>query len=500
MEPRSRDSWKGFPRFSLPSPMQVARRVSTERAPNQSAGAYLSALSLYKDPPTDHLSVSQFEEYAFDRLRLLSTIEIARAKGLKAKQLDDTVRKAVNEFMPTTPTGIVKDRYSHFILRLAYCRSDDLRRWFLQNELELFRWRFVSNPPEDRTSWLAKNGLKYEAISRDELDQVREHLHQALAARRDLEPFALERLEHYKVPFEEVIDLVRQRKVFLREGWAYVPEADLVSIVSNQVRSQWSRQLATMARQWPALREEESERLAAFLEGLASQYVGEDYSRPTTNGAKVSLGELPGIAPRSFPLCMHNMHSKLHETHHLKHSARHQLGLFLKGIRLTVEESLAYWRAQFTKKIPADKFNKEYAYNIRYNYGLEGKRQDWSAFSCGKIINSPGANASAGEHHGCPFRNFDEGQLRAQLQLMQVTGSDANFILEKVRGHHYQVACGKYFEAKHKGTTLIERELGGIEHPNQYFEESMKFYKPQVEGDVNSSQSGASPSKETESA
>jgi predicted nucleic acid-binding Zn ribbon protein len=34
-----------------------------------------------------------------------------------------------------------------------------------------------------------------------------------------------------------------------------------------------------------------------------------------------------------------------------------------------------------------DKFNKEYAYNVRYNYGQEGKRQDWSEWSCVKIIN-----------------------------------------------------------------------------------------------------------------
>lgn len=476
--------------------MQVARRrVSTEKP---TAGGYVSALSTYAHPPTDALSVPQFEEYAFDRLRLLSTIEMAKAKGLKHKQLEDAIRKAVNEFMPTTHTGLVKDRYSHFILRLAYCRSDDLRRWFLQNELELFRWRFVSNPPDDRNAWLARNGLKYQAIPRDEHDDIREQLNQALSARRDLDASALERQEHYKVPFEEVIDLVRQRRVFLRGGWAYVPEADLVSIVSNQVRTQWSRQLATMARHWPALREEEAERLSAFLEGLASQYVGEDYGRATANGNKVSIGELPAIAPRSFPLCMHNMNTKLHEAHHLKHGARQQLGLFLKGIGLSVEESLAYWRSQFTKKMPADKFNKEYAYNIRYNYGLEGKRQDWSAFSCGKIINSPGANAAAAEHHGCPFRNFDEAQLRAQLQLMQVTGADSSFILEKVRGHHYQVACGKYFEAKHKGTTLIERELGGIEHPNQYFEESMKFYAPAADADAANKGGGAAAPSEAQ--
>ena len=101
--------------------------------------------------------------------------------------------------------------------------------------------------------------------------------------------------EHYKVPFEEGIDLVRQRRVLIRNGLAYVPESDLVSIVSHKVRGFLSKQLSNMARQWPAVRDEEAERLAAFLEALPQQYIGEDYSQPRS-GVKVSLDELPLLA------------------------------------------------------------------------------------------------------------------------------------------------------------------------------------------------------------
>jgi hypothetical protein len=143
----------------------------------------------------------------------------------------------------------------------------------------------------------------------------------------------------------------------------------------------------------------------------------------------------------------------------------------------------------------------------------------------------PGSNAAAGLHHGCPFKNFDETQLRVTLQQLQVANSEIGEIVAKVKGQHYQIACGKYstaastlhccpypypcpfslplppapapapapaptcpslypcprpdtltalthltslpryFEAKHKGSTLIETELGGISHPNQYFEQ-----------------------------
>ncbi len=41
-----------------------------------------------------------------------------------------------------------------------------------------------------------------------------------------------------------------------------------------------------------------------------------------------------------------------------------------------MDESLKFWKQEFTKKsdIDTDKFEKTYAYNIRHSYGAEGKR------------------------------------------------------------------------------------------------------------------------------
>lgn len=97
---------------------------------------------------------------------------------------------------------------------------------------------------------------------------------------------------------------------------------------------------------------------------------------------------------------------------------------------------MRFWRTEFTKSMPVDKFDKQYAYNVRYNYGKEGKRTDYTPYSCMKIIMSAPAT---GDYHGCPFRHHEKDQLTATLRKNNVTSGQIAEINELVKNHHYQV-------------------------------------------------------------
>lgn len=52
---------------------------------------------------------------------------------------------AIKKFIPSTATllrqAMKNDNISHFICRLAYCRNEDLRKWFATQETRLFYHR-----------------------------------------------------------------------------------------------------------------------------------------------------------------------------------------------------------------------------------------------------------------------------------------------------------------------------------------------------------------------
>ncbi|KAM8859002.1 DNA primase large subunit isoform 1-T2 [Spinachia spinachia] len=446
---------------------------------NPQTELYGHPLQFYGQPPLENIALAEFEAFAVDRLKLLKTVENVGVSYLKAsEQYSEKLRsesKALN--FPHRPGGDDrkpqaglsendkrrKDHISHFILRLAYCQTEDLRRWFIQQEVDLFRYRFNALDSEQKLEVLHRNNLQYDTINVEEKIVLKDEL---VNSSYTVSGITVEHQDFYKVPFQDALDLVRARKVYLKAGYVYIPHKDIVTIVLNDFRTRLSKSLALTARSLPAVHSDE--RLQPLLNHLSHAYVGQDYSIQKNVG-KIALDQIDALSGKSFPLCMRQLHQSLRENHHLRHGGRMQYGLFLKGIGLSLEQALQFWRSEFIRgKVDADKFDKAYAYSVRHMFGKEGKRTDYTPYSCMKVIlsNPP----SQGDHHGCPFRHSDPELLKQKLQSYKVSASGIGQILELVKGMHFQLACQKYFELTHN----IEDANFSLNHPNQYFIESQK--------------------------
>lgn len=332
-----------------------------------------------------------------------------------------------------------------------------------------------------------------------------------------------------QVHWTKVSDLVGKRRVYLSKGQAYVPMTQQISLVLAEFNSRLDQALdvrnfprllkvrltilQATARALPRL--DEDDRLLpvldhlsmGFMAGISSEY---SYDAENGNGEVVTAAMVHDLVIRHAPACMRNLNTTLRTNKHLKHFGRQQYNLFLKGIGLSVEEALLFWRKSFSA-MTDDKFNKEHKYNIRHGYGLEGGRKNYapkeSAYctlihrsllttypSCQRILtqDQPGTQDS----HGCPYRHFSAQALQSLLLSSYGISDPAHIkeILDATKSQHYHVACTRVFEITHakydvkKGDGLGSGE--SVSHPNRYFERSRELEKA-ASGDTAPSGSAA---------
>jgi len=333
---------------------------------------------------------------------------------------------------------------------------------------------------------MRENELGYSPISKSERDEHYEQLRDVYAASvkyRNAQKNApissiksFESTQHYKVRFTEVTDLVSKRLVYLHKGNAYVPETELISILSSRFRTSLSKKLAIAYRSLPYVKRDD--RVRPLLKMLENAYLGPEYG-DNSGGATclqdVTPDNIKHLAGQSFPMCMREIHAIMTKEHHIKYHARLQFQLFLKGIGLSMKDCVYYFQREFVKKpMSPDEFNKKYSYNIRHAYGKEGKRKDYLPMNCTMIIQNA-HQPGAGEAHGCPFKTYGPTTMKKILtKQMGTTQKDKiDEICDKIANKEFQVACRYHFAATHPGS-----DGGNVgAHPNTWYEESIKHFQ-----------------------
>jgi DNA primase large subunit len=141
-----------------------------------------SVLSMYRVPPQEELTLDEFELLSLDRLQLLRSIETLRTRGFDGPEFSEKInnlerktlfgRKDLDERL----TDELRDQISHFIIRLAFCHTEDLRRWFLNHEVQLFKVRFEKLTTDEQELFTSQNNLFFERVPDDERNRLADKL------------------------------------------------------------------------------------------------------------------------------------------------------------------------------------------------------------------------------------------------------------------------------------------------------------------------------------
>ncbi|KAI1920240.1 DNA primase subunit pri2 [Ophidiomyces ophidiicola] len=458
---------------------------------------YPHRLNFYEVPPTAEITLEQFEQWAIDRLRILSEFEACSYRNKTPAETAAHIAPLLQKFLPlhsntASGSGVdqrlrderQKDHYSHFILRLAFSSTDELRRRFVRLENMLFKFRFQEDDSKERRAFVDSLNFDWDIVSEEE----KHNLGEALLASTP----GIKRLDNegwFKVDWERVPELVERRGVFLRKGKAYVPLREQLSMIMAEFSIRLEKALEASSKFKALPRLDEDDRLVPILDHLSKNFGTSDTSyidgEGAVPGAPITAASIDALSS-SFPLCMRNLHMQLRKNAHLKHFGRLQYTLFLKGIGLSLEDCIMFWRQSF-RNFSDDEFNSKYKYNIRHAYGDVGgdsnrRGRGYPPYSCQKILtdNAPGA----GQTHGCPYRHFSVDNL---IALLQVTGVNDRDVLQGVREDvgrmRYHIACNRVFEHVHKDELkkakdegiMSPAELDTIVHPNTYFKRSYQL-------------------------
>ncbi|ETN43621.1 uncharacterized protein HMPREF1541_02780 [Cyphellophora europaea CBS 101466] len=476
-----------------------AKRKKTDYRKTQFATAtyrendYPHRLSLYDVPPTQEISLEEFETWAIDRLRILAELESCSFRNRSPQETAAHMQPMLKKYLPLSnntaaAAGQVdqrlkderrKDHYSHYILRLAFSGTEDLRRRFARIETMLFKLRLEEDDGREKRAFVDSLNLNWDLVTPEEKRALGEELLGATPGIR-----RLDEENWFKVDWTRVPELVEHRRVLIKKGKAYVPLKEQTSMILTEFTSRLDKGLELTARQLPRL--DEDDRLSPILDHLSKNFATPDAgfsdSDSSLAGAAINAANIDALS-QHFPLCMKHLHTTLRQNSHLKHFGRLQYTLFLKGIGLSLEDCLMFWRQAFTK-ITDDTFNKEYRYNVRHVYGDVGgdanrRGRGYSPYSCQKILTEhpPGT----GEAHGCPYRHFSVDNLTSMLQATGVHDREVlRGVKEDVEKKRYHIACNRVFEWAHKGEIKKVKdegiwgaaELDTIVHPNTYFKRS----------------------------
>lgn len=206
-----------------------------------------------------------------------------------------------------------------------------LLRWFVDREIELFRLKFSSLTLQEKQNFLKVNNLNYTPQNHHEIQSEICRTDHYCTEDQQTE---LENVQFYKVKFTEVLNLVSTRKCILKNGYAYV--TDVSHMIETMHRTFIEKGLSSTQRMMNVIKEDA--RITDLIKTIHVSRPGNDFQ--LNDETYNFIESVDFLSTKYFPLCARMCHDSLRANHHLKYFGRNQYQLFLKGIGVSLEDSL----------------------------------------------------------------------------------------------------------------------------------------------------------------
>ena len=313
------------------------------------------------------------------------------------------------------------DITSHYILRLGLSKSQEFIEWFVKNEEALFLCR-LRQGGSDALNRMMKDSPGLSHLGRDVVSRT-VNSSEFESVRRSTPAPGDQAGLFYKIHFTEIpAHLISRRSVVIVGGMAYVPDKEMVTLIGRKFRESLSQAMMVATRERGNLLADERIKVISDKMSPAALLTSNKTSSlsPTE---KLSLANFGILLGRSIPPCMRVAVESMRPSEgsksggrHLKNTGRNQLAPFLRTAGMSMDESLQWWRTEFTRgnQMDSDKFDKNYTYNIKWVYGKAGRMKEAAPMSCSTIIGLE--FPSHDQTHGCPFKVFDEGKITNLLK------------------------------------------------------------------------------------
>ncbi|XP_015509476.1 DNA primase large subunit [Neodiprion lecontei] len=373
--------------------------------------------------------------------------------------------------------GSKYDRTGHFTLRLLASASNDLWAYWVTRETILLEYR-LGHVSQRQIHRMFKN-IQNSVESTMEYDPLHAALHKisTFFLQRDIFSHIIGKnhsnyCEDYsvKLKFQTVPDLIKKRLVDLREGDAIIFCSRWKQLIKSLFKSLLWRDKANLEKGCLTNTIKSDPRLNFIhqrieLRLMKGGQIGN--SRITVNNIDSEV--------YNFPLCMSHLHFTLRRLHRLSHNARFYYSLFLKDSGMTVDESLVFWRLEYSQPHTCtcscshnwQSDTRRFTYSIRHLYGLEGSRKNYNTPNCSVICNNTNGPRYEG---GCPFKSFDRDKLKELLRRV-MKQSNMDSYLDTFSKQKPEVACASFL----KSQRMKNIDNTFINSPVQYYQ-LMKEY------------------------